>query len=852
MRKRGLTITVLAAVLSMLVVLQTPGKAHAAEPDPIQGAATHLYTCLQTAETVNVLFMMDYSKSLNLSDKDPQGFRFDALRTALGGLTDLRNAEGRTITVEAAVSGFARKHLPVASVVPWTLISGEDSMVAIDSMVDQARRSLRPTGDGTDFQRALEGAAEDLGLDQRVADCRLMFWFTDGEFTTANDKDITDGNPGAAEAINAAREAICTPGTGVIDRLRKAGVVVLGLQLGTKASDLRRMSMGTFLDDTCGTYPIPDDWAPGGYLQAGEAGDLVWIFGQMKDMAQGCTPTGDLGGQVDPGIGRFTVRVPRQQVQNPLPATEPLTLLPPGRAPIEVQVPGAQEADGFTVESDHDAGQVGARVTLPSQGAAGLWQVESGFDAKPATYCVSADLGLIADPASEPPTAGETSALRMLAVRPDGTPVNLGVFKEAAVVVDVIDAHGSPIQSATEVVDGRITTTLTPDLLTARVTARYDLTLTTASGLRLAPVVAEVTVATRSDLFPSVIPSDRLNLGSIDRLDTASGELRLIGARLGNSRVCLGEPGPVDGPVAEEEAVLAYESGCFDLGPGEERTVPVAFTPTKEAVGSGRTLIPVTLHSAVVEGQEPAEQRFDLPVAWHQNIPVSLLRFGLLTALLVLASLLAVWFALFLATWLSTRFRTKGLMVGSADVLVTMDRILPVAAADGKPGPIDPNAPLVGKLRSAIRSNPRRLALSDGSGTLIARSPIWPWQVPTFTAEVGRDRVLWASSSQRTYEGGRVAPVPPGLGFVFILTARRTEITDAVDQGAVRARLHVFCTDKASSEAERAALLAGQSPSRILEDWQKAAGSSGTDRPAGGSEAADNKTRNWNRRTSWH
>lgn len=813
-----------AAVLGLGLLAPAP-KASAEEPDPISPATTHLYSCLQTAHSVSVLFVLDKSGSLRFAGKDPDGLRYDGLASALSGLSKIKRSDEQRIDVEAAIAGFSDIYVPAAQVAPWQRINGEDSATVIDQMVRQARTRLTPKGD-TDFQRALEGGYADFDVTNRSADCRIMFWFTDGEFTSANGENLRDNNTVAGPLIERARADMCAPSGGVIDRLRSSGVVILGIQLGPIAPDLKRMSIGILGDTTCGTWPIPDGWVPGGYLQVDSADNLNWVFSQMNDLATGCTPTGDIGNHIDPGIGKMMVRIPRTSVITPVPDSEPAVLIAPDGHRLEFTVPGTHTAGLYQVESSHDAGQLGARVTLPAGAPAGAWSVAEPASHGNLSFCVWSDIVLTADPSQPQLTAEQPGQIRAIATRPDGTAADLSVYREVALTAEVTTAHGERRTAPARIDGGTIVVDVTPGELDPRLDLTLTATPVTASGLRLSPITAAWSLPVHSDRFPSVQPADRLDLGTINRTETGRAQLVLTGAKLGPSKVCLTPGGEFTSPVEGEGNRLVLSSECVDLQPGQRSEVEVSFTPSQQAIGPGRSTLTVTLTAAAAEGQQPQSVDLRLPVSWYQSVPVNVATFALTLGTLIVLSVLLMGFAVWLAMFLTTKFNTKGLRHAQARVQVTSNSIQVLAPAEADrprgmhPLPAAADSPLFDKLQPYRVLNPRLIKLGDV--TLQAYTPLLPGDAPRFTAYVPDTHLIEANSSRVALSGGTLVPVTPGLGLLVIITTSAAAAAAAPNGGPVEATLHLLTTDKHLTPDAISQAVKGLQRSGFLSSWQRA------------------------------
>lgn len=777
-------------LLTVWAVVVGTAPALAEEPDPVAAAATHLYDCLQTGETVSVLFLMDRSGSLAKDGGDPDGLRFDALETALTGLSRLQGAEGRPLDVEVAISAFNDEYHDASGIVPWRRINGPDADDVVADTVASARARIGTRG-GTDFEKALGGAYGDFNPDQRVSDCRVLFWFTDGDFTTAGGKDLQDDGAAVAQPkIDAARSQMCAPGSGILDRIRRAGIVVFGLQLGEISDDLRRMSVGTLSGQACGTYPMTDGEAPGGYLQADEAEQLNSIFSRLTDLAEGCVPTGALGGVLDPGIGRAVVRVLRDDVAPSVPATEAATLVGPGGLRLAVSVPGEQAVDGYTLVAEHDAGQLAIRVTLPDGSPPGIWTVEAPFTPRGTQWCVWPDITLVPAEGNEPLTAGEEGVVRTEVQRLSGKPIDLAQFSAVDATVAVHGADGQS-QGVEARVDGAsIVVTVTPAETDAQVRTTTTLRLVTESGLELSPIALEATYPVVSDRMPLMTPLDKLHLGTIERTGTGEAGFEIVGPTTGPSQVCFGVPGEVRSPVAGETARLRYDQGCVQLAPGERRAVPVSFTPSAEAVGRGTSSIPVTLVAAVSEGQQPSRSEVEVEVSWYQDIPINPAVFLAMFLAILLVTVFLVWAAILGAMWAATRFDTKNLRWLSIPVLMGSDPIRP-DKPDAEARVLLADRELN---RKARRLGSRRFKV--GNVEFRARTPLLPGGAPRYTATVPEGYLVNSANYRSTIRRGREVAVPPGLGLYLVAEAETRVVQHSRPGAPLPVTLHVLCADR--------------------------------------------------------
>lgn len=817
---RRLAAVLAALVMAVTATLAVPTRATAAEPDPLIGAANHLYSCVQTARTVSVLFVMDRSGSLEKirQPRDPKGLRFEGMRSALTGLAQLRRPDGRPLVVEAAVSAFNQAYHPARDVVGWTTINGDDSATEINRMVDGARLRATSTG-GTDFEEALAGGLSDFRGRTSADACRIMLWFTDGEFEDARGLSLDRDGEAGARRIDQARREMCTATGGVVDRIRAAGIVLLGLQLGDARPDLRRMSVGTFDGQACGTYPAPTGSAPGGYLQARDINELSWVFSRMADLAQGCTPTGPLGGRIDPGLHRMVVRALRPQLTPTLPAQETITLVPPQGERLEVPAPGRREVAGHVLVADRDAAQVSALVTFPEGGGAGTWAIDPGFATRPDTvaFCVFPDLALVRQDGPLP-AAGEASSLVHVVRTPGGGPADFGLYRAVTATATVTASDGTRVPAAAEASEGRVTVTVTPRTTDARLDVRLTVEIVSASGLRLPMLTSRYATSVRSTALPSVEPAEVLDLGTAHRLETVSRDLVLTGAAAGPSEVCLGVPQVSQ--TVDEGGVLQVEQRCWTLLPGQTVAVPVSYTPGSVAVGDGSGSIGATMKGPTTNAQEPATATFDLPVRWRQDNPANQWVLWGVVALALLLTAFVMLLALFLANWVVARFVTERLRHYSVEVwLHPRSGIQPVSGAQvADSGALAPPAvsPLFGHQTPRSVPGPHARTLRIGVVTLRARARFFdPFRGPQFFGTAAEGYRVYSSVGISDPSATWV-PVTPTLDPVILVTAADSQIPGGDDQ-PVRATVHLVTT--ADSVGDPRDLL---SATAIVTEWRRA------------------------------
>jgi hypothetical protein len=754
-------VAVPVAVEPIAAGIASPG---ALAPAGRQEASNYLAGCAQSGSTLSALFVLDQSGSLSATD--PQGIRYDALRIALEQLAKMRPASEKELAVEAAVAAFDHQYSKARSVARWTRLDlgafdGDTvrQADAIDQMMRTTEERTFPQG-GTDFEAALEGAASDMEDRGGRGTCRVVFWFTDGSFESATD------------SVPAARERMCRP-DGLLDQIRRAGIVVVGIQLADNSADLLPMSEGEGDGVTCGTAPIPSDWAPGMYIRADDPAALKRIFGSVVDIVQGCSPADAESKLIDPGVRRF-----RATVETPSKVRAARLDAPDGTV-INAPASGTTEADGYQVSVQSDENYAAYEVTLPEGKGAGAWSLTTDpvTTAKDMSLCVFHDLHLeMADP-DQPIPAGISAQIRVKAVDSAGGEADLGVFASAAVGSAAVGPDGNIRQSSAVIANGGIDVTLDSDMTDARIELSVTVDPVTESGIALAPITARLPlVLTLPKEFPSISPVDELELGTAVKVDPTSAKLELTGSTEGPTKICFGPFASVTVPEEAAGTVPEISETCVDLKTGESKQVKVTVHPVAPAEGAGSAELPVTLYSADTELRPTQEASFAIPVVWRFGDPLNAPVMLAVIVVVALISILLPLVAMGLANVVSAKFDTKGLQAGQIAVLVG-DGVMrrPGAPADGTDRVID----VYRDRDSGVQPrNARRFNLFGVD--FRAKGTLNPFGAPRFTATApAGSRIM--SSVGFPIPGDRAAAVSPGLGFVTLIV-----VSDAALAGTAR------------------------------------------------------------------
>lgn len=758
------------------------------------GGSDYLATCLQSAHGLSALFL--YDKSGSLASSDPNGIRYEGLRIALQSLASIERGDDVPVTIEAAVSAFDDGYEQADTIVDWTTLNaGDDSDTdeSIDAIVAAAEAKTAPTG-GTNFTAAMEGAWSDIQDRGSHGTCRVVFWFTDGE-----------------DEVNTVGTEPCRADVGLIDQMRRAGVVVIGLQLGPPTDDLRAIATGDSGSAQCGRNPIPPDSATGVYIQAADSAALRRLFGSLGNLVRGCTPQGDRGGHVDPGIRSMNVTI------NTPSLVSAVRLDAPDGTVISAAPQGSTTQNGYSALAQSDASYASVLVDFPPGRGAGSWVVSVGQATAPADmeFCVFSGLHLERIDPRSTPTAGGPAEILYHAVDTAGNEGDLSDYKDVALGAAAVASNGE-IRKATAYRDGnrivvRIDTLSTDARLQVRVTAQP----TTVSDLLLTPLAVDEGVGfTLSQAFPSISPVDHLDLGTAVRRNPAAGVLTLIGSPLGPAKACLEQPRALMVPDDQTGASLSAPSGCIDLARGESRTVEISVSPTEPTVGNGEAALPMKLIAVAGSEMDGQAATVELPVLWRYENPRDPLVFWIVGILTAMASVGLPLLALGLASWLTARFEVDGLRGEVIPVVVGPEGPRRVQPLEGSPDSV------LDLYQMSVIPTAGRRRFTVGPVELVSTGRLSPFKAPSFSVRPLADRHRVVSSVPPPTTDGATAAASPGLGFLAAVVVSESDLADPNIRD-VPAILVVLLRDRKVSSAQLDPLMNGKIDWALITDrWR--------------------------------
>lgn len=634
----------LLATLLVVAVADVFPDAAFGQAAPVQPpAATTLARCINSANRVLVLLLVDESGSLDQTD--PQGARVAGVKAALSGLARLASEQpgGRTVTVDVRIATFAqgyralwdseeRNRAPV-----WRTLTA-DSLHGLQDEAEGLRD--RHGGLDTDYGTALSNAKRDLA--ERAADvgggnpCKALLFFTDGRYEIgdrvkgqrANLSNSVEYAPGVkldragggARAVDAGRHFLCDKG-GLADQLRSDGVttftIALDRQLDSAAdSFLDALTDGSAPDgSTCGST---GGVATGDYLPIGDANDLVFLFGSLFDAPVGIRfcPT--------PNAGPCKFLLPRGASGFLLTTAAPvdgggIELTAPGGSSVMLQAGQSRNVDVGSARLNvrwlsSRSAEIDASVGSGNNDWVGTWQlvfVAPGGSAlsEPAAYTVriTADLrpSLLS---SREITVGRRADLDFGLVGPDGVEIGDSPLIRSAGIDAMVVAPLDRIQSSlvvSPVSPGRFRASY--DVPKGLQSGEVDLVLTARIG-----VAEGVSVSTRQNIeklrvllpeeFPRIEPAS-LSLPAVTGTGETHGLVRLLAGVRSSGCVWVAPGVVVLADKSRTAAVPELQPGaldrgrCVHLAAGETKALALSVRAVKEASGRANGLLTFSVTS---------------------------------------------------------------------------------------------------------------------------------------------------------------------------------------------------------------------------------------------------------------
>lgn len=822
---------VAAAGLLLLVLGALHPVSSSAQPaagTPVPGWSTATQTCVQANGRLDVLFMVDESKSLEKSD--PTGARVDGLTAALISMAQANAASPTPAEIDVALGGFG---VDVHRWVEFTPLT-RDSVGGLVAESEGFR--LRNQELDTDYFAALQQSQSWLSARAAATSagskpaCQMIVWFTDGQYDIEDrtgprtsklphskepDTSIDLAERGAGDRLETRGRAVLCEPAGIVDQLRVSKIPIVAVGLNTQASPFDDAYLRSLVEgEGCGTEPPLGELKP-----AGDVDDLIIDLSTVAQTTSGPPPVPLPPTPVCPedqpspdciqrfsipdAVGRFTI------LGLPQEGGTSLELQPPGGGPVirlESGKTGVASASGASISTAWIKERVVvATLTLPQAPALrGDWtasfvspspspgakaratiQIFASFEiavTAPATLNggEQAQFGItVSSPGADnvtplPLESADVSA----SIRRDG--------RSEAVEMDVVAAAAGDYTAGVVVPEEYAGGNLVLEV-------RVQPHVSAEGGEAFPPSTKtfEFPVTPMAGL-PTVV-TKRLAFGGIEDEGSATATIEVRGDD--NVDGCV-EIGRAEFPATIRtagEPSLEADDGCIDVAAGSTERIEVRLAAGRAAdlAVSGEVDVTVKGGSETSTWTLPITAQFDRKVDTftQTGVAVVLLVAG------VLAPLLLMW----LVGSLMARFRNPSdLKVAQYDVRITSAGVL---GPDGLPlvvdlDPFRPFADSEGNLRS----------FDVGATDFSARAPRSP-----FGAASGRASIEGRLSVGPDGSAGADAIVPLALRSSWVLQADPSSIrsTDDLNSGAdfsVSGALLLFLSLGAETEGDLAAL----------------------------------------------
>lgn len=310
-------LTILLAALFFLSGLVAPQIATASDTSEYgKQSIADLVTCLNTAESLDVFYLVDSSTSLK--ETDPKNERTKIISEDIRRWADVGTLRPN-VKIQVAGALFSSS---TARIADWQDLNASNAAQVADQFAKQINNNN--LSNYTNWRAGLEEAFDQHKI--RASDCKVVIWFTDGGLWSADPR---------SESLDDL-EALCGPANngdvtrssssqGIMAQMRNAGIRVFGILLNVgsdteKDEAFYRSLMQPVIEEKgqvvsgsglpsgeikCGeNLPAEDrDYATGAFLEAQSAADVAY---KLLDVSIGdstkvdCSKNGEFW--VDPGI----------------------------------------------------------------------------------------------------------------------------------------------------------------------------------------------------------------------------------------------------------------------------------------------------------------------------------------------------------------------------------------------------------------------------------------------------------------------------------------------------------------------------------------------------------------------
>lgn len=750
-----------------------------------QRAFADLGRCLQSQgreKVLDVFYLIDESASL--TDTDPENDRAEILSSNLTQLASFRKG----VTVNYSVAFFAQSYSVWK---PWSTVNS-GSIISDARRLDNEVRS-RNKGQLTDWLKGINGAINELNAQHaRTGGCSTLVWLTDGGIQLSTPEKTAD--------------AVVQLCENRFDVLRKNRVTVLGVLLKNdealnklsadkKDNQLTSMSfmrpivegIGKLSDGSeqkCGANPVPANYHQGALFVAKDPRDLAFEFLKLPPQLEGCQATNKL----DSGSGEFQIEngISNFQIAT---TSDTWNLVNPSGKSVNNQTANTKVLDS--------AGAAQIRVATTNSGR-GKWNF-SGQGGNSQLYLCSG-LDIVIDEGVNP-IAGKAGILSGKVVyQVSGEEADLSVYdsNHPITVQQIGNGKFGKSQKADQAPNGKwVVQKFVPASGQDQSEVRITLSLTTKSGIRLAPISISQKLDVRNLANYPTLKSDLVKLSDLNPPDRrATGIATFRGSSNSDGKICFNpdaKPIVVKDSVRRENSFVLNKEGldvegCAPVRAGEEISVKLTADNSVTASSDVVLAVPIEYYSETEPGKSLV---LSAPVAFKShtiNEDSKLWYILILTALGILLPLGLI----YLLLWWTTRI-AYGRQLERAEFPVAITTSGQLTARDGTQLVAD-SEKFIGRPQQ-----PDTRIVQDGVATLSARVPKTILDEPWYevTAPVGSRVITSGGVSQhiknkRRFIGGKLSPIVGDLGKVWYLAIKDQVLLNADKDKLIEGTLVIF------------------------------------------------------------
>ncbi len=625
--------------------------------------------CVESKDQLNVLYLIDASKSLKNSDPDAQ--RAQILSQSIAGLVAIAQFK----EVRFALSTFGDRF---TSPRQWREINEQNAQDE-QGWVEKNIPTLNNEG-GTDWLKALQNAKSKLDESPNGKNsCKLIIWVTDGGIDL--DSQVRDTQALQTICGLNPKTGIGDPKNSVVDQIRASGIYLFGVLLnnanaiaaGDQATQKSKMSYMQAIAESsgtvdaswfggsksqffnCGTSPIPANYAPGAFFEAKEPIEILRAMMRISTSLKGCASWGtsaDRTFTVDKSVAGVEVSLTSKRWQVISPTNEIVT----------DEAKGSVSSDGIQVDSVGFLSNI--NIEKPAL-TPGVWRIDNNPNSPIEPYYCH---GLRVNLNSISLVAGQEAQISGKISRKDGSKFDLANYGSHELSVTALDPQsktGTPLRMKVTS-NGSFGGKFTPKLDAEMVAFDITLVVTNSTGKRFLPLVHRFEMKIRDVTnYPHFEPAEVTLPDLKGRDSSTSGELVIVSASEAG-QVCFKKP-VVDqvpeGVVSSDYSIAGKATGCIDI-PANSPPIKVPFEikNTKAIDGDIEVLVPATL--TIASDSEGISQTMTVKTKAVRGSSAPLW----LVLLLLLVSLAVPFGILTLLNARAARLNTRGLRYASIDV----------------------------------------------------------------------------------------------------------------------------------------------------------------------------------------